>query len=423
MPFSINLPGSQHGEDDPAQNERRGAPLLGFFYELRRRRIAVGANEWLALYEALARDLHDSSLTGFYNLARAILIHRESDFDSFDEAFAVYFEGIEADALSLTEEIERWLAEEKELLYLSDEERALLQSLSLEELRELLEQRLREQQERHEGGNRWIGTGGTSPFGRGGQHPTGVRIGGGSGSRSAAQVAAERRYRAYRDDVVLDVRQMQVALRKLRDLRRDGRQDELDLDETIDRTCKNAGDLEIIMRAPRRNNVKVILMMDVGGSMDPHTRVMDKLFSAANAAKHFRDFHAFYFHNCVYSAVYKDSWFRERVPVSDLIRQYGENYKLIMVGDALMHPMELLDQGGALDYWTHNTTPGIEWLRRLRSHFRRAVWLNPEPPRYWDHITVRSIRSLFEMFPLTLEGLEDAVSALIKARRRRLVIA
>ncbi len=391
--------------------------LLDFFYQLRSHRVPVGLNEWLALMEALAKGLHESSLTGFYHLSRSILIHSEAHFDSFDQAFAVSFKGVEADALELTDDIAKWLADPANQRLLTDEERAALEGLGLEELQKLLQERLREQKERHEGGSRWIGTGGTSPFGAGGTHPTGIRIGDGAGGKSAAQVAALRRFQQYRRDLVLDVRQIKMALRKLRELRREGQEEELDLDETVDRTCKNAGDLELIFRPPRRNRVKVLLLMDVGGSMDPHARVVSKLFSAANQTKHFRSFEAFYFHNCVYEAVYRDSWFSDPLPVADLLQKYGPRHKLVMVGDAMMHPLELLESGWAIDYWHNNRSPGIEWLRRLGDHFERKVWLNPEPRAAWQHTTVSAIRELFPMFPLTLEGLSDGVDALVGARR------
>ncbi|PIE19038.1 MAG: VWA containing CoxE family protein [Proteobacteria bacterium] len=389
--------------------------LLDLLYELRRRKVPVGTQEWLALLRALEKGLHESSLTAFYHLGRSLLVHTEAHFDAYDQAFAVVFKGIEGDALELTDELAAWLDDPAMLAYLSPEDRAALEALSLDQLREMLEERLNEQQERHEGGNRWIGTGGTSPFGSSGYHPSGVRIGGGGG-RSAAQIAAARRFRAYRQDLTLDVRQLKVALRKLRDLRREGSRLELDLDETVDETCKNAGELELVWRPPRRNNVKVILLMDVGGSMTPHARSMSQLFSAAMQSKHFRDFHAYYFHNCVYDRVWEDAWFEEAVTVPELLARYGEQYKLILVGDAMMHPMELFEQGGAIDWWQDNITPGIAWMRRLADHYERCVWLNPELPRYWRHITVRAIRDLFPMFPLTLEGLEASVSALVRGR-------
>jgi uncharacterized protein with von Willebrand factor type A (vWA) domain len=391
--------------------------LLDFLYQLRDCKVPVGLQEWMALMEALAKGLHESSLTGFYHLARAILVHSEAHFDAYDQAFAACFHGVEVDALQLTDELEKWLADPAMLRYLSEEQRAALEHLDIDELRRQLQERLREQQERHQGGSKWIGTGGTSPFGHGGYHPTGVRIGGSAGGRSAAQVAAERRYRGYRHDLILDVRQIKLALLKLRELRREGSVDELDLDATIDETCKNAGELEIVMRPPRRNNVRVLLLMDVGGSMDPHARTVSQLFSAAKQTKHFRSFEAFYFHNCVYEKVYKDAWFRESIPIAELIATYNKQYKLVMVGDAMMHPLELLDAGGAINYWYYNQTPGITWLRRLADHYERRVWLNPEPARYWRHITVNAIRGLFPMYELTLEGLQDAVAALVRGKR------
>ena len=391
--------------------------LIDFLYELRERRVPVGLQEWMALMEGLSKGLHESSLTGFYHLARALLVHSEAHFDAFDQAFGETFEGIEADALQLSDELAQWLQDPAMLQYLSDEQRAALQALDLEELRRMLAERLEQQKERHQGGNRWIGTGGTSPFGQGGYHPTGVRIGDSGGGHSAAQVAAIRRYRGYRKDLVLDVRQIRVALRKLRELRRDGRDDELDLDQTIDKTCRNAGELELVWRPPRRNNTRVLLLMDVGGSMDPHARLVSQLFSAACQSKHFRALHTFYFHNCVYEKVFTDAFFSEAVSVAELLSNYGPRHKLVMVGDALMHPLELLEVGGAIDYWYHNATPGIEWLRRLSDHYERSVWLNPEQPRYWNHTTVRAIREQFRMFPLTLEGLDDAVASLVKGRR------
>ncbi|MCK5799246.1 MAG: VWA domain-containing protein [Deltaproteobacteria bacterium] len=390
--------------------------LLDFLYALRRQKVPVGTQEWIALLRALGAGLHESSLTAFYHLGRAILIHSEANFDAYDQAFGVIFEGIEGDSLELTDELEAWLADPATRRHLSDEELAALSALDLDALRELLAERLREQQERHAGGNRWIGTGGTSPFGHSGQNPAGVRIGGQSGARSAAQVAMDRRYRAYRSDLVLDVRQIKVALRKLRDLRRDGQRLELDLDETVDKTCKNAGDLELVWRPPRRNNVKLLLLMDVGGSMTPHAQVMSQLFSAAMQSKHFRDFHAYYFHNCVYDRVYEDAWFERGLPVAELLARYGPNYKLILVGDAMMHPIELFESGGAIDWWTQNFTPGIAWLQRLGDHFERIAWLNPERPRYWRHVTVEAIRQIFPMFPLTLDGLQATVSALVRGR-------
>ena len=390
--------------------------LLEFLFELRRHKVPVGLSEWMALLEALARGLHESSLTAFYHLARALLCHTEASFDAFDQAFLAAFKGLEVDALALTEQILEWLDDPTSRARLSPAEAAALERLDLDELRRLFAARLREQRERHDGGSRWIGTGGTSPFGQGGVHPTGIKLGDAAGGRSAVLLAAERRFRAYRSDLVLDVRQIKVALRRLRDLRREGRRDELDLEATIDRTCRNAGELDLSWRAPRRNNVKLLLMMDVGGSMDPHAAVVSQLFSAAVQTKHFRDFHAFYFHNCVYEEVYRDAAMRDAVSVAELLRTYGGNYKLVLVGDAMMASWELFEYGGGGDWYTRKLASGAEWLRRLAAHFERKVWLNPEPVRFWNHHTVFAIRSLFPMFPLSLEGLDGAVQTLVKGK-------
>jgi uncharacterized protein with von Willebrand factor type A (vWA) domain len=392
--------------------------LLPFLYELRQRGVPLGVQEWMALMEALARGLHESSLTGFYQLSRALLVHSESYFDAFDQAFAHCFSHVEQDATQLSEEVLRWLDDPAQLRYLSAEERKALEQLDLERLREQLAERLQQQRARHQGGNRWIGSGGTSAFGRGGYHPTGVRIGDVGGGGSAAQVAALRRYRGYRNDVVLDVRQIRVALRRLRQLRREGERRELDLEQTVQCTSRNAGDLELCWRPPRRNNVKLLLLMDVGGSMDPHAHVVSQLFSAAHQSKQFRDFHAFYFHNCVYEHVYRDAHFREGLPLSELLASYGPNYKLVLVGDALMHPLELFSPTGALSFWQYNEEPGLHWLTRLTRHYERSVWLNPETPSMWRHPTVEAIASLFPMFPLTLDGLDDAIHALTSGQKR-----
>ena len=391
--------------------------LLGFFYTLREFGVPVGLNEWMALLEALKKGLHQSSLTGFYHLDRSLLVHTEAHFDAYDQAFSKYFKGIEAEAKNISDELEQWLKDPAMMEFLSEEQKAALKALSLDELHELFEQRLREQKERHQGGSRWIGTGGTSPFGAGGYHPSGVRLGDMGGGRSAAQVAAQRRFRDYRSDLVLDVRQIKMALRKLRQLRREGRDDELALSETVDRTCRNAGELELVWRPPRKNNVRLILMMDVGGSMDPYARVVSRLFSAAHQSKHFRSFTPLYFHNCIYDKVYKNGNLSEQISVAELLRTTNKSHKLVVVGDALMHPLELVQPGGAIDFWFPNRTPGIDWLRLLTDHFERKVWLNPEPQRYWNHPTIDAIAGLFPMFPLTLAGLDDAVTTLIKGRR------
>ncbi len=387
--------------------------LLEFFYELRRRKVPVSTHEWLTLMRAVELGLHDSSLDGFYELARALVVKQLAQFDAFDAAFLAVFAGVTVDALALTDELAKWLAEAKKR-ELSAEERALVEALSPDALRQLYEQRLREQKERHDLGSHWIGTGGKSPFGHGGQNPNGMAVGGG-GARSAMQRAGERAYRAYRTDVVLDVRRVDVALRLLRELGREGAGEELDLDETIDRTAKNAGDLELVQRPPRRNRAKVVLLMDVGGSMDPHSELVSRLFTAASRAGRFARFRSYYFHNCVYASVYEDARLRRPLPVADLLGTSDRQEMLVVVGDGAMHPAELLQASGS--YWSDQATAtrsGLEWLRLLREHFRRSAWLNPEPETWWGQTTVKRLRDVFPMFPLTIDGLERAVRLLVR---------
>jgi len=394
--------------------------LIDFLYELRKHKVHVSTHEWLALMEAMAKGLHESSLDGFYRVCRALCVKDVAQYDAFDRAFLSYFKDVDAEALELTEQILDWLKDPKKLRELSEEELAMIQSLDLEQLRNLFEQRLREQKERHDGGNRWIGTGGTSPFGHGGKHPGGMRVGGSGGGRSAMQIAGERRFQEYRRDIVLDVRQIDVALRGLRQLGREGAAEELDLDETVDETSRNAGELELVWHPPRRNRVKLLLLMDVGGSMDPYAELMSRLFTAASRSGRFARFRSYYFHNCVYDAVYEDSYFRKPVSVHDLIHGSDRDEKLVVVGDALMHPAELLDAGGSI-YYTGSVstrTPGVEWLRRLAHHFRRAAWLNPEPDRFWAGTTIEIIASVFAMWPLTLEGLAGSVRWLVRGGER-----
>lgn len=388
--------------------------FLDFFFELRRRKVPVATQEWLTLMQGLALGLHDTSLDGFYRLARAVCVKDVSHYDAFDAAFLEVFKGITSQALALTEELEAWLQNPRPPVQLSDEERQLLKNLNLDELRELYRKRLAEQRERHDGGNRWIGTGGSSPFGAGGQHPTGLRAGAAGGGRSAMQVAAERRFREYRTDIVLDVRKLDVALRMLRDLGRDGAPAELDLDDTIAATAKNAGDLELILRPPRRNRSKVLLLMDVGGSMDPYAHLVSQLFTAASRTGRFARFRSYYFHNCVYDAVYEDARFFKPLPLAELLTHSDRDEKLVFIGDASMHPAELLEAAGSMYFYTRNSTPGIEWMRRLAEHFRKAVWLNPEPEQYWGQTTIQILGRLFPMFPLTIHGLQRAVRQLVR---------
>ena len=397
--------------------------LVDLFYELRHYGLKVGPQEWLTLMRALSMGLHDSGFTSFYNIARAILCKTENDYDLFDRVFAHYFKGVEIKAANLNEEILAWLKDAQGLLNLSAEELAAMEHLDLEELMKMFEERIKEQNEQHDGGNRWIGTGGRSPFGWGGANPTGIRVGGESRGRSAMQVAMMRRFRNYRTDMILDIRQIKVALARLRELTREGSTAELDLDATVDETCKNAGELELVWRAPRKNNVRLLLAMDVGGSMDPHSRLVSRLFSAAYSSRHFKAFQPLYFHNCIYDEVFEDAAFRKSISVDDLLQKHGPETKLLVVGDAMMHPVELFQPHGAIYYMQFNVRPGIACLRRLTDHFTRSVWVNPEPETYWRHPTVNGIKDLFPMFPLTLDGLNSAVSSLVKGPIRRPAVA
>jgi uncharacterized protein with von Willebrand factor type A (vWA) domain len=387
--------------------------FLDLLFALRARKVPVSTHEWMALARGLELGLHGSTLDGCYDLARTVLIKDVAHYDAFDDAWLATFKGVEGQALAIARHLVDWLADPQHRARLSAEDLAAMQRLSLDELEALYAQRLAEQKERHDGGNRWIGTGGTSPLGSGGQHPSGLRIGEGGG-RSAMAVAGERRFREYRKDVVLDVRQIDVALRLLRDLGRDGALAELDLDATIDRTAKNAGDLEVVMAPPRRNRMKVVLLMDVGGSMDPHANLVERLFTAASRNGRFSRFRHYYFHNCVYDAVYQDAQFYQPVPVAELLADSDRSERLVIVGDAAMHPGELMEAGGAMTWSFRNRTPGLEWMRRLREHFRSAAWLNPDPEPYWRNYTVQVLRGLYPMFPLTLEGLSGAVRHLTR---------
>jgi uncharacterized protein with von Willebrand factor type A (vWA) domain len=397
------------------------ASFVPFLYELRARKVKVGAQEAVSLARALVKGLHDSSLEGFYDVARALLVHREEDLDAFDQAFSAHFRGIEISSVKILDELEEWLKDPKMRRELTDDERLALQALDTKELRRLFEERLREQKERHDGGNRWIGTGGTSPFGNGGTHPSGIRVGGRSGGRSALGVADARRFRPYRSDLVLDVRQIEVALRKLKALSREGQPLELDIDATIDETARQGGELEIVLRPPRRPNVRVVLMMDVGGSMDPHAHLVSQLFSAAKRASNIRELKTYYFHNCVYGRLYETERFSDPVPVRDVLDRYGAEYKLVLVGDAAMHPAELLGSGD-WDYYRGRhgeQKTGIQWMTMLSDHFRKAAWLNPDPPNYWRGGTAEALGSVFRMFQLTLDGLGEAVRHLSGAQRTR----
>ncbi len=387
--------------------------FLGFLEELRRRKVPVGTHEAVALAGALSAGLHDSSLDGFYNVARSLLVHSEVHLDAFDQAFAHHFRGAPERGLQLHQELLDWLREAKKRRpQLTPDELALLERLDPETLERMFRERLAAQKERHDGGSRFIGTGGTSPFGRAGARREGIVVGEG-GQASALARASARQFRGYRDDLILDTRQLQVALRKLRAFAREGLAEELDLEGTINQTAKNAGELEVVTRAPRRPNTRVILLMDVGGSMDPYAELVSRLFSAAAAATHFKDLRTYYFHNCVYGRLYTSPEFKEAIGVPELLNQCGKNYKLILVGDALMSPYELLERGGPRGLWDDDAREGASWLMMLAEHFPHSAWLNPEPRHGW-YGTAKTIQRIFPMFPLTVEGLGEAVTQLIR---------
>jgi uncharacterized protein with von Willebrand factor type A (vWA) domain len=388
--------------------------FTSFFYTLRKRKVPVSITEWMTLMEALDKG-YIRNLDEFYYLARAILVKSESYYDHYDIAFQEYFKGIEGSA-EIEDKILEWLKDPLTRKRFLEEGHLSFEEYDFDELLKELEKRIREQTEQHDGGSHWIGRGGTSPFGHSGNHPAGIRIGGESGGRHAIQIAQERRFRNYRNDLTLDVRQIKIALRGLRQLLRTGPEDELDLDETIHATANNLGDIELVWRRSRKNSVKVLLLMDVGGSMDPFALLCSRLFSAAHSSTHFKDFQYYYFHNCVYDNLYKDIERSDAISTAHLLDTAETDSKLIVVGDARMGTWELTEKYGAIDYYERNEIPGVVWLKRIAGHFNHRVWLNPDEERFWIHPTVRAIGQLFPMFPLTLDGLAQAVKKLVVSK-------
>src|SRR5574343_1723813 len=394
--------------------------LIDFFYTLRAAKLPVSVKEYLTLLEALEagvvgpRSEDAWSLDDFYFMARTALVKDEKHFDKFDRAFAAYFKGVEMVA-DFTKPIPQdWLRQEMERI-LSDEQKANAPKMDWDELMDTLKKRLEEQKERHAGGSKWIGTGGTSPFGHGGQNPQGIRIGGKGGQKSAGKVWEQRAYRDYDDSQELGTRNIKVALRRLRKFARQGNELELDLPDTIRSTAANAGYLDIKMVPERHNNVKVLLLMDVGGTMDEHIQRVEELFSAVKSE--FKHLEFYYFHNCVYDFMWKNNRrrFAEKFDTWNIIRKYNKDYKLIFVGDATMSPYEILQPGGSVEY--NNDEPGAEWLQRLTHAFPHHAWINPEPQGVWEYRqSIDIIRRLIgdRMYPLTLKGLEETMRLLSK---------
>jgi len=392
--------------------------LIRFFVMLRAAGVPATLTEFLALLEALAKGVIEpagSMAEQFYFLSRAVLVKDERHYDRFDRVFAAHFQGAEAafEALLAAEVPADWLRQSLALA-LSDEEKGRIQSLGgWEALMRALRARLAEQKSRHEGGNRWIGTGGGSPFGAHGYNPEGVRLGGSGSNRRAVKVWERREFANLEDAERLGRRNVKLALRRLRRFARQGAADVLDLDGTIDATARRAGLLELRMVPERHNAVKVLLFLDVGGSMDEHVRLCEELFAAARSE--FRHLEHYYFHNFVYESVWKDNLRRhaERTPLPQLMRTYGHDYRLVIVGDATMSPYEILQPGGSIEHW--NEEPGATWMKRLLAAYPRHAWLNPGPQDRWEFSpSVRIARELVEdrMFPLTLAGLDRAMRSL-----------
>jgi len=391
--------------------------LLPFFTALRDAKVPVSMKEWLHLMEAMDKDVAGRRVDDFYHLSRAVLVKDEKHYDRFDQVFGKVFAGIETvgagdePALDVPEDWLKLLNEK----YLTDEEKAQIEALGgFEKLMETLKQRLEEQKGRHEGGNKWVGTGGTSPFGHGGYNPEGVRVGGPGKHGRAVKVWEKREYRNLDDQVELGTRNIKVALRRLRRFARQGAPDELDMDATIDGTARQ-GWLDIHMRPERRNTIKVLLFLDIGGSMDAHVKMCEELFSAAKTE--FKHLEFFYFHNCLYEGVWKDNRRRhsEKIPTWEVLNKYPGDWRAIFVGDATMSPYEVTMPGGSVEHW--NEEAGAVWMKRATQQWDKTAWLNPSPERYWSYsASVGMIRELVDerMYPLTLEGLEKAMRALAK---------
>ncbi len=389
--------------------------LINFLYHMRAARLPVSAKELLTLLEALKKGVIAPSIDEFYFLSRATLVKDEALYDKFDRAFGEFFNGVRT-TLEFAKDIpEEWFKSLIEREF-TPEELAKLEKLGFDRLMEELRKRLEEQDEAHHGGNKWIGSGGTSPFGHGGRHPEGIRIGGPSkGNRTAIKVWEARAYRDYDDQVEIGTRNIKVALRRLRRFAREGADLELDLHDTIESTARNAGWLDLKLVPERHNAVKVLMLLDVGGTMDEHIKRVEELFSATKAE--FKHLEFYYFHNCVYERLWRNNRrrFAEKFDTTDVLRKYNADYKLIFVGDATMSPYEILQPGGSVEH--SNPEAGAVWLQRFTQHFPKHVWINPEPEGLWQYRqSIAVINQLMggRMFPLTLDGLTRSMRMLSK---------
>ena len=400
----------------PSQKDQPRPMFMRFFTELREAKVPVTLKEYLVLMEALDKAVIDRSVEDFYYLSRATLVKDEKNLDKFDRVFGHVFKGLDKlDAGPGAEIPEEWLRKLTEK-FLTEEEKALIESLGgFDKLMEALAERLKEQQERHEGGDKWIGTGGTSPFGAYGYNPEGIRIGQDKSRHGrAVKVWDKREYKNLDDSVELGTRNIKVALRRLRRWVRQGAAEELDLPGTIRGTAEK-GYLDIQMRPERRNNVSVLMFLDIGGSMDGHIKVCEELFSAARTE--FKNLEFFYFHNCLYEAVWKDNRRRatEKFPTWDVLHRFPHDYKVVFVGDASMSPYEITHPGGSVEHW--NEEAGAVWMQRVTQVYEHLVWLNPTPERHWAATgSIGVVKQLVggRMFPMTLDGLDRAMKELAR---------
>lgn len=395
--------------------------FLDFFMTLKKDGLPVSIKEYLDLLEGLDKGITGTSVEDFYYLCRTALIKHEQYLDRFDVLFGKFFKDIgQFSEMDIDEIPKDWIEAQLNRAF-TEEELAFIESLGgLDELYERFKELLEEQDERHEGGNKWIGTGGTSPFGNAGANPEGFRIGGQGGGRNAVKVWEKRDFRNYDSSVELNTRNLKLALKRLRIFTREGLEEELDLDTTIEQTCKNAGYLDIKMVPSKKNRVKVLIFFDVGGSMNPYVELCSQLFSAAKTE--FKHMEYYYFHNCIYESVWKDNALRwsDRIPTFDVLHTYNSDYRVIIVGDATMSPYEITSAGGSVEHY--NDEAGIAWLNRFKEKFPYIVWLNPTHEKYWDGIySVNLLREFFEdrMYPLTIEGLTNAMKTLRGKKLRR----
>jgi len=389
--------------------------FINFFFHLKAKGIPVSLHEWITLHNAIAMNLNDCSLTSFYHMARAILVKNEIFYDKYDMAFLDTFRDIETTD-EMLDKILEGLKKVKEL-HLSEEEKRQMEQLNLDEILKNFEEQLKQgHYKEHVGGNKAIGTGGRSTQGAWGYNPAGIRIGQGvSRHKRAVQIAEKRTFRNYSSDITLDTRQMRVALSHLRSLLPVGPGEKLDLKKTIDVTCKNAGEIELVWEEKEKKSSKVMLLMDVGGSMTPFSELVERLFSASSSQ--INKFKHYYFHNAFYQDLWTDMERNSSISTMDMLKSEDNDYKVIIVGDAEMAPSELTWVNGAIDYWYHNDTPGIIWMQRFKEKFKDSIWLNPLPKRSWEYVhSIRMVRDIFPMFELTLDGLDEGVKYLMTGK-------